>query len=172
MLYLKPKATAHSTFYTKLGPTTSFSWRRKWQPTPVFLPGESHGQRSLVGYNPRGHKQNPLKVKQWTQYGRQPPLPDTWGEIKQRILNPPELPCILNSKISKFLILKQNFKEIKPSVSFLPKFLFCLALARGILIWGIFKDELIHPEVLYSVYSKRLKIIRTHAVTIVLILHS
>ena len=27
-------------------------WRRAWQPTPVFLPGESHGQRSLVGYNP------------------------------------------------------------------------------------------------------------------------
>ena len=29
-------------------------WRRKWQPTPVFLLGESHGQRSLVGYSPRG----------------------------------------------------------------------------------------------------------------------
>ena len=29
-------------------------WRREWQPTPVFLPGESHGQRSLVGYSPRG----------------------------------------------------------------------------------------------------------------------
>ena len=28
-------------------------WRRKWQPTPVFLPGESPGQRSLVGYSPR-----------------------------------------------------------------------------------------------------------------------
>ena len=27
-------------------------WRRKWQPTPVFLPGKSHGQRSLVGYSP------------------------------------------------------------------------------------------------------------------------
>ena len=26
------------------------SWWRAWQPTPVFLPGESHGQRSLVGY--------------------------------------------------------------------------------------------------------------------------
>ena len=25
-------------------------WRRKWQPTPVFLPGKSHDQRSLVGY--------------------------------------------------------------------------------------------------------------------------
>ena len=27
-------------------------WGRKWQPTPVFLPGESHGQRSLEGYSP------------------------------------------------------------------------------------------------------------------------
>ena len=27
-------------------------WRRKWQPTPVFLPGESYGQRSLEGYSP------------------------------------------------------------------------------------------------------------------------
>ena len=27
-------------------------WKRKWQPTPVFLPGEFHGQRSLVGYSP------------------------------------------------------------------------------------------------------------------------
>ena len=33
-----------------------FPWRRKWQPTPVFLPGQSHGQRSLVGYSPWGHK--------------------------------------------------------------------------------------------------------------------
>ena len=31
-------------------------WRRAWQPTPVFLPGESHGQRRLAGYNPWGHK--------------------------------------------------------------------------------------------------------------------
>ena len=31
-------------------------WRMKWQPTPVFLPGESHGQRSLVGYSPWGRK--------------------------------------------------------------------------------------------------------------------
>ena len=29
----------------------------KWQPTPVFLPGESHGQRSLVGYTPWGPKE-------------------------------------------------------------------------------------------------------------------
>ena len=31
--------------------------KRAWQPAPVFLPGESHGQRSLVGYSPWGHKE-------------------------------------------------------------------------------------------------------------------
>ena len=31
-------------------------WRRKWPPTPVFLPGESHGQRSLEGYSPWGRR--------------------------------------------------------------------------------------------------------------------
>ena len=30
------------------------AWRRSWQPTPVFLPGQSHGQRSLAGYSPLG----------------------------------------------------------------------------------------------------------------------
>ena len=33
-------------------------WRRAWQPTPVFLPGEVHGQRSLVGYSPWGHRES------------------------------------------------------------------------------------------------------------------
>ena len=33
-------------------------WRRKWQPTPVFLPGKSHGWRSLLGYSPWGCKQS------------------------------------------------------------------------------------------------------------------
>ncbi|CAI9153447.1 unnamed protein product [Rangifer tarandus platyrhynchus] len=33
-------------------------WKRKWQPTPVFLPGKFHGQRSLVGYSPGGHKES------------------------------------------------------------------------------------------------------------------
>ena len=31
-------------------------WRREWQPTPVFLPGEFHGQRSLAGCSPRAPK--------------------------------------------------------------------------------------------------------------------
>ena len=32
-------------------------WRRKWQPTPLFLPGEFHGQRRLAGYSPWGYKE-------------------------------------------------------------------------------------------------------------------
>ena len=33
-------------------------WRKEWQPTPVFLPGKSLGQRSLAGYSPRGRKES------------------------------------------------------------------------------------------------------------------
>ena len=33
-------------------------WRRKWQPSPVFLPGKSHEQRSLAGYSPWGGKES------------------------------------------------------------------------------------------------------------------
>ena len=33
-------------------------WRGKWQPTPVLLPGKSHGQRSVVSYSPWGHKES------------------------------------------------------------------------------------------------------------------
>ena len=35
-------------------------WRRAWQPTAVFLPGESHGQRSLAGYSQQDHKESDL----------------------------------------------------------------------------------------------------------------
>ena len=33
-------------------------WRRKWKPTPVFLPGKFHGQRSLAGSSPWGYKES------------------------------------------------------------------------------------------------------------------
>ena len=41
-------------FYPWVG---KIPWRRKWQPTPVSLPGKSHGQRSLVGCSPWGLKE-------------------------------------------------------------------------------------------------------------------
>ena len=45
----------HVVSFPELG---RFPWRRAQQPTTVFLPGESHGQRSLVGYSPQGHKES------------------------------------------------------------------------------------------------------------------
>ena len=46
---------------TKVGCWFNLSkWRRKWQPTPVFLPGEFHRQRSLVGYSPQNCKESAL----------------------------------------------------------------------------------------------------------------
>ena len=40
------------------GATTVTPWRKAWPPTPVFLPGESRGQRSLAGYSPWGRKES------------------------------------------------------------------------------------------------------------------
>ena len=42
-------------------------WRRKWQPTPIVLSGEIHGQRSLAGYSPWGHKESDT-TERLTQY--------------------------------------------------------------------------------------------------------
>ena len=39
---------------------TFMHWRRKWQPTPVFLPGESQGQGSLVGCHPLGRTESDM----------------------------------------------------------------------------------------------------------------
>ena len=51
-------------------------WRREWQPTPVFLPGEFHGQRSLVSYCPWGHRESDT-TKRLTLWS-----PD-WGSVCQ-----------------------------------------------------------------------------------------
>ena len=51
-------------------------WRREWQPTPVFLSGEFHGQRSLVGYISWGHKE--LDTTEWLTH-----LPSRWEGSSQ-----------------------------------------------------------------------------------------
>ena len=48
--------------------TNYSSWRRKWQPTLIFLPGKSHGQRNLVGYSPWGHKESVTTEHMSTNY--------------------------------------------------------------------------------------------------------
>ena len=67
---------------TSLSLFTFMHWRRKWQPTPVFLPGESQGRGSLVGCHPLGRRvghdwidlaaANIGKIKPWSQHW--PPL--------------------------------------------------------------------------------------------------
>ena len=42
------------------------SWKMQWQPTPVLLPGKSHGQRSLVGCRPWGRKE--LDTTEWLDF--------------------------------------------------------------------------------------------------------
>ena len=51
---------------------TKIPWKRVWQPTTVFLPGESHGQRSRgVGYSPWGHKESNTTEQLSTQHQHQ-----------------------------------------------------------------------------------------------------
>jgi len=47
-------------------------WKRAWQPTPVFWPGESRGQRSLVGYSPWGHQESDMtEATEYIQHAAQ-----------------------------------------------------------------------------------------------------
>ena len=66
-------------------------WRRKWQPTPVFLPGESHGRRSLVGYSPQGHKQSDTTERLHFHFHRSL-VPNTLRKRTFLILHPVLLP--------------------------------------------------------------------------------
>ena len=62
-------------------------WRRKWQPTSVFLPGEFHGQRSLVGYSPWGYRESDttewltLSLFSWRKKGEM----TTWWKSKREV---------------------------------------------------------------------------------------
>ena len=59
-------------------------WRRNWQPTPVFLLGKSHGQRSLAGYSPQGHIESDMtEVTQNTYYHYGLPRWFTGGKKKK-----------------------------------------------------------------------------------------
>ena len=55
-------------------------WRRKWQPTPAFLPGKSHGQRSLAGYGPWG-------CKSYNDFVTKPPPPLVSEHTKKLVIS-------------------------------------------------------------------------------------
>ena len=60
-------------------------WRRKWQSTPALLPGKSHGQRSLIGYSPWGHKESDRTERLHFHFLILIDLKDNWL-IKARIV--------------------------------------------------------------------------------------
>jgi len=67
-------------------------WRRKWQPTPVFLTGKSHGQRSLAGYSEKGCKQSDA-----TEHTEPKPLFET-NKQRQQLFSPhmdPKKYCLI-----------------------------------------------------------------------------
>ena len=66
-----------------------FLWRRKWQPTPVFLPGEALGQRSLAGYSPWGCKE--LDTTEHTYKHARKLTQLTWGLMQTT--GSPWTPC-------------------------------------------------------------------------------
>ena len=63
---------------TSLSLFTFLHWRRKWQPTPVFFPGESQGRGSLVGCRPWGLTESDTTEATWQQQQQQQDLFYTW----------------------------------------------------------------------------------------------
>ena len=64
------------------GSVGKIPWRREWQPTPVFFPGEFHGEKILVGYSPWGGKEwntreqtNTFNFTFYIHLGSQAPFP-------------------------------------------------------------------------------------------------
>ena len=74
---VKCLSTMWETWVRSLG--REVPWRRKWQSTPVLLPGKSHGQRSLVGYSPWGRKESDM-TERYSPFTM--PRPEGWVRIK------------------------------------------------------------------------------------------
>ena len=72
------------------------SWRRKWQSIPVFLPAESHGQRSLAGYSPWGHKES--NRTEWLHL--------VWDKRGEYVFHDESLNVTFEKKVFMFLIIR------------------------------------------------------------------
>ena len=101
----------------------TISWSRKWQPTPVFLPGESHGQRSLKGYSPQGctesdttewlstytHQQSPyVKLNIFFICWKKKVLLDYWSALDKQLWKfyfPLSFSWVIDLKSKDFLYL-------------------------------------------------------------------
>ena len=104
----------------KLKDTCSLEWRRQWQPTPVLLPGKSHGWRSLVGCSPWGHTESDTTEATWQQrHRRLLRVPWTARRSNQSILEEINPGCSLEGLMLKLKL--QYFGHLMRRVASLEK---------------------------------------------------
>ena len=89
-------------------------WRREWLPIPGFLPGESHGQRSLVGYSPQGRRvRNDWATEHTTSWSSMPGLLLDLGSSVPEITTSP---CFELGLGSRWLSVTSPALRLSPSV--------------------------------------------------------
>ena len=85
------------------------TWRKAWQPTPVFLAGEWHGERSLTGYHPWGHRESDMtEATQHSTQVRENKLIKKWFEVNR---NP--------NKWNTYVLSHTRGKKVKKSGLFI-----------------------------------------------------
>ena len=91
-------------------------WRRTWQPTAVFLPGESHGQRSLVGYSPQGCKELDMTDAGQEATVRTGPETTDWFQIGKGVHQGCILsPCLFNL-YAKYIMRNAGLDEAQAGI--------------------------------------------------------
>ena len=97
---------------------------RKWQPTPVFLPGKFHGQRSLAGYSPWGHKE--LDMTEHTCKALTSP-----SNVNERLVKYSILGCTfflfitLNKPCYYLLVCRVSAEKLADSLMGVPLYVIC-----------------------------------------------
>ena len=94
-------------------------WRREWQPTPVFLPGEFHGQRNLAGYRPWGRQQ--LDMTEWLTLSLQLNLYPSLCWCTLRLLPYPGYckQCCNEHECGAWIFLNYSFLQVYAQEKFL-----------------------------------------------------
>ena len=88
-------------------------WRRRWQPTPIFLPGEFRGLRSLMGYNPRGRKE--AGMTEWFRFHFLLQISDLWAAARSDIFC---LACTVFFQISNQLVTLKGHETSYKNLDF------------------------------------------------------
>ena len=109
-------------------------WSRAWQPIPIFLPGEFHGQRSLVGSSPQGHKESDT-TKASKHSTSTTPLAVQWLRLCFHCSRHGFDPWVGNEPTSRSTVQprkKKRKKEIEPLTCH-PQYLGLVSLVRSTL---------------------------------------